>query len=509
MTLKLYNTLTRKVEEFKPLHPPQVTMYNCGPTVYNYAHIGNLRAYVFADVLRRTLEMSGYQVRQIVNITDVGHLVSDADEGEDKMVMGAKREGKSVEDIIELYSDAFYDDLKALNILPAAKYPRASAPEYIAEQKKLVETLNKKGFLYTTGDGIYFDTSKFPRYADFAKLDVAGMQAGARVDVGEKKHPTDFAVWKFSPKESAKREQEWDSPMGIARKGFPGWHVECSAIAMKELGETIDIHTGGVDHIPVHHTNEIAQSECATGKQFARFWLHSAHMTVDGQKMSKSLGNTYRLSDLAKKGISPLAYRYWLLTASYRTQVNFTWKTLEGAQKWYEKMCERVRSLGNEKGTVNREYVNKFLRELNDDLNVPHIWGQFNYLFFDSTMTPKDKRATILEIDRVLGLGFDNLDISIVETIKITEGITVKFVHNTTRANSGGDNSFFKFLFKYFDRSTRSPDMNAFLKQYLIKRYNVRQEKDFAESDRLREEIRKLGYEVKDTPEGQELTKLS
>src|SRR3989338_6958963 len=289
MALRLYNTATRSLEEFTPSPPYEVKMYNCGPTVYNYAHIGNLRAYVFADILRRTLEMEGYSVKQIVNITDVGHLVSHNDEG------------------------------------------------------------------------VYFDTTKFPRYADFAKLDIAGMQAGARVSMGEKKHPTDFAVWKFSPEDGNKREQEWDSPLRADRKGFPGWHIECSAIAMKELGETIDIHTGGVDHIPVHHTNEIAQSECATGKQFARFWMHSAHLLVDGQKMSKSLGNTYRLSDLAEKGISPLAFRYWLLTAHYRTQVNFTWDALLGAQKAYDRLRKMIAQIpsNNGSGVINQGYFNE------------------------------------------------------------------------------------------------------------------------------------------------------
>ena len=466
MTLKLYNTQTRKVEEFTPPPPYEVRVYNCGPTVYNYAHIGNLRAYVFADVLRRTLEMNGYKVKQVVNITDVGHLVSDGDDGEDKMVVGAKREGKSVEEIIKLYSDAFYDDLKALNILPATTYPRAT--EYIAEQKMLIETLHKRGFLYTTGDGIYFDTAKFPRYADFAKLDVAGMQAGSRVDVGEKKHPTDFAVWKFSPSDGQQREQEWDSPLGVKRKGFPGWHIECSAIAMKELGETIDIHTGGVDHIPVHHTNEIAQSECATGKQFARFWMHSAHMLVDGQKMSKSLGNTYRLSDLATKGISPLAFRYWLLTASYRTQVNFTWKALEGAQRAYDKLRKRLYELKKPQST-NWPYprmVSHSLVGVFSDLDIASDIASFWEELHGTDCSPEDLLREANLLDKILGL---KLLAYVPEEIKLTPEI----------------------------------------KKLLDTRQSAREEKNFTESDRLRDEIKKLGYEVKDTPNGQALTSLS
>lgn len=282
MGLRLYNTKTRTVEDFTPLSPDVVTMYNCGPTVYNYQHIGNMRSYVFADTLRRTLEMNGSKVKQVINITDVGHLVSDSDEGEDKIVVGAKREGKSVEEIITQYSDAFYKDLEALHIKKAEKYPRATA--YITEQKAFIQKLSDRGFTYVTSDGIYFDTSKFPRYADFAKLDSSGMQAGLRVDMGEKKHTTDFALWKFSPRDGAKREQEWDSPLLIPRKGFPGWHIECSAIILKELGVTIDIHTGGVDHIPVHHTNEIAQSESHNDKPLAHYWMHNAHLWLTGRK---------------------------------------------------------------------------------------------------------------------------------------------------------------------------------------------------------------------------------
>ncbi|OGZ08186.1 MAG: cysteine--tRNA ligase [Candidatus Lloydbacteria bacterium RIFCSPLOWO2_01_FULL_50_20] len=470
MGLRLYNTQTRQTEEFTPpprlrasdgLAPYEVKMYNCGPTVYNYAHIGNLRAYVFADILRRTLEMEGYSVKQIVNITDVGHLVSDNDEGEDKIEEGARREGKSTEEIIGLYSQAFYDDLKALNVLPATKYPRAT--QYIDEQKALIETLDKKGFLYTTEDGVYFDTTKFPRYADFAKLDIAGMQAGARVSMGEKKHPTDFAVWKFSPEDGNKREQEWDSPLRADRKGFPGWHIECSAIAMKELGETIDIHTGGVDHIPVHHTNEIAQSECATGKQFARYWMHSAHMLVDGQKMSKSLGNTYRLSDLAEKGIAPLTFRYWLLTAHYRTQVNFTWDALKGAQNAYERLRRRIFEI-KKKGVTTNTHPFSFVGSVFDDLDtasdIASMWQDIQNNEYDSKTIIQEVEI----LDKFLGL-------------------------------------------KLLEYAPEEVVVTSELQKLLDERKTARDAKNFAASDRLRDEIRKLGYEVKDTPEGQRLEK--
>ncbi len=468
MPLKFYNTATRTIEEFTPLPPHTVTMYNCGPTVYNYAHIGNLRAYVFADVLRRTLEMNGYAVKQVINITDVGHLVGDGDEGEDKVALGAQREGKSVEEIITHYSEAFFADLKALNILPASVYPRASAPEYIAAQKDLIERLAQKGHTYTTSDGIYFDTNKFPHYADFAKLDVLGMRAGTRVDMGEKKHPTDFALWKFSPSDGAQREQEWDSPCNIPRKGFPGWHIECSAIIEQTLGTTIDIHTGGIDHIPVHHTNEIAQSESAhDAAPLAHFWMHSAFMNVDGQKMSKSLGNTYTLADLEKHGISPMAFRYWLLTAHYRTQANFTWEALLAANTAYHRLCNILVNFGNQIGRAEEQYVKTFSQFINDDLNTPAAVALIWDMVKDTEVSTENKLATIFQVDQVLGLRFEEK-------------------HNSVK----------HLLYP-------PPIANL-----LSARKLAREEKNFAESDRLRDELKKLGYEVGDTPLGQQLEKI-
>ncbi|OGZ05163.1 MAG: cysteine--tRNA ligase [Candidatus Lloydbacteria bacterium RIFCSPHIGHO2_01_FULL_49_22] len=466
MGLHLYNTATRTLEEFSPLHPPQVTMYNCGPTVYNYQHIGNMRSFVFADILRRTLEWNTYQVMQIVNITDVGHLVSDGDEGEDKMTIGARRDNKSVEEIITKYSDAFLADLEVLNIKRAASYPRAT--KYIDEQKQLITMLAKKEYTYVTTDGIYFDTSKFPRYPDFAKLDVKGLEAGTRVSLGEKKNITDFALWKFSPKDGAQREQEWDSPLGYEQRGFPGWHLECSAIAMKFLGNTLDIHTGGVDHIPVHHTNEIAQSESATGETFARYWLHNAHVLIDGEKMSKSLGNTYRLVDLHERGIPPLAYRYWLLTAHYRTQVNFTWEALAGAQSAYNRLTNYVLSLNiSLEGIPITAYINKFTTFINDDLNTAGAIALIWKLTKDTSASDADKLATILKIDEVLGLGLSVIQTH-AEQEKIPKAVT----------------------------------------ELLSKRKIVREQKNFAESDRLRDEIKKHGYEVKDTSDGQKLEQI-
>ena len=458
-TLKLYNTATRNIEAFEPQNPPTVTMYNCGPTVYNYAHIGNLRPYVFADVLRRTLELGGYSVKQIINITDVGHLVGDGDEGEDKMTAALKREGKpltkeAMREVGDFYTEKFKEDLKTLNILPATEYPKAS--DNIAEDIELVETLTQKGFTYPTGDGIYFDTSKFPTYPDFAKLDVEGMRPGERIDTGEKKNPTDFALWKFND------ELGYEAQFG---KGFPGWHVECSAMIKKYLGHPIDIHTGGVDHIPVHHTNEIAQSESAYGTPFVKTWMHCAHMTVDGQKMSKSLGNTYTLKDLQERGISSLAFRYWLLTANYRTQVNFTWEALQSASESYKNLQKRIYYAKNAEPTAFLSVGGNF-EHASNDLNTPaliaHIWtitqGQ-SYL--PQTVIEKIERA-----DKILGL-------------------------------------------KLLDYAPREIALTPELETLLNARRIAREEKNYAESDRLREEIHQLGYDVKDTPDGPVLTPLS
>lgn len=464
MDLTLYNTATRTKERFTPLNPGEVLMYNCGPTVYNYVHVGNLRAYVFADILRRTLEWSGYRVRQIVNITDVGHLVSDGDDGEDKMEVGARREGRTIEEIIAHYSDAFFADLELLNIKKASLYPRAT--HYIDAQRSMIETLHQKGYLYTTSDGIYFDTTKFPDYGALARIDIEGLRAGARVDIGEKRNPTDFAVWKFSKTDGGKREQEWPSPIVPERLGFPGWHIECSAIINQELGVTIDIHTGGIDHIPVHHTNEIAQSECANNAPFVHYWMHCAFMNVEGEKMSKSLNNTYRLNDLHERGIPPLAYRYWLLTAHYRTQANFTWNALAGAQSAYNRLTNIILELSDTTGIPNSAYLDQFTQMLNDDLNTPQAIALIWQLVKDDQLTDGDKYATLLRFDEVLGLG--------IATIR----------------DLG---------------ESKLPEHIAILAE---ERRVAREAKDFSRSDTLRDQLKSLGYEAKDGPNGQTIRPL-
>jgi cysteinyl-tRNA synthetase len=328
MDLELFNTLSRTKEKFVPMKEGEAGIYTCGPTVYNYAHIGNLRAYVFADVLRRVLEFNGYNVKQIINITDVGHLTSDEDEGEDKLEKGAKREGKSVAEIAKFYEDDFLNDLKRLNIEPASNYPKAT--ENIAEMIEIIKKLQEKGFTYTAGGNVYFDTTKFADYGKMAKLNLDPEALKSRVEADpNKRNPFDFVLW-FTNYKYDNHEMLWDSPWG---KGFPGWHIECSAMATKYLGEHFDIHTGGIDHIPVHHTNEIAQSEAAFGHKWVNFWLHNDFLIEkEGTKMAKSEGEFLRLQTIIDKGYSPLDFRYYLLTGHYRSKLQFSWEALDNAK---------------------------------------------------------------------------------------------------------------------------------------------------------------------------------
>jgi cysteinyl-tRNA synthetase len=337
--IKLYNTLTRKKEVFRPLKNRQVGIYTCGPTVYLYQHIGNLRSYVFPDILKRALEIEGYKVKQVINVTDVGHLTSDADEGEDKIEMAARREKKSAKQIAEYYFKIFRSDLRKLNISEPNIWSKAT--EHIKEQIELIKKLEKKGYTYKTSDGIYFDTSKLKDYGKLARLDIKGLKAGKRISVREKRNKTDFALWKFSEKPGT-RQQEWKSPWGI---GFPGWHIECSAMSMKYLGTLFDIHTGGEDHISIHHPNEIAQSEAATGKPFVKYWLHGAFLIFRGEKVSKSTGGLYTLSELEEKGYSPLDLRYFFLSAHYRKPLNFTFKNLDYAKNSLQRLREIISKL--------------------------------------------------------------------------------------------------------------------------------------------------------------------
>jgi len=446
MAIKLYNTLSRQKEEFKPIKAGEVGIYTCGPTVYDHTHIGNLRAYIFADILHKTLELTGNKVTHVVNITDVGHLTSDADDGDDKIEEAAKREGKTAKDITSFYTNSFFEDLGKVGI-DISKYQFPKATDHITEQIELIKTLEEKGYTYTTSDGVYFDSSRFDKYAELAKLDVAGLRSGARVEAKDKKNITDFALWKFSGEN--KRQQEWDSPWG---KGYPGWHIECSAMSMKYLGENFDIHTGGVEHVPVHHTNERAQSESVTGKPFVNYWLHNEHLLVDGGKMAKSEGTGYTLEDLEKKNITPLSYRYFVLGAHYRSTLNFTWDAVAGAKSALSKLQDVIREYPDG-GKVNKTMLEDFNEALNDDLNTPMALALLFFVTNKSSLSEADKKATTLEFDKVLGFG-----LGVLSPIKIPQ--------NTANL--------------------------------IKKRDAARKKKNYDEADKIRKEIEKEGYIVDD-----------
>ncbi len=439
MPLTIFNTLTRKKEEFKPIKDKEVKLYACGPTVYDYAHIGNMRAYVFEDILRRVLEFNGFKVKHVMNITDVGHLTSDADTGEDKLEVGARREKKTAWEIAEFYTKAFFEDMEKLNILKPDITPKAT--DHVKEMIELIQKLEKKGYTYTIEDGIYFDTSKFKNYRKLSRMKLEELKAGARIEmVKGKKNPTDFALWKFSPKDK-RRQMEWESPYGV---GFPGWHVECSVMSMKYLGETFDIHCGGIDHIPIHHTNEIAQSEAATGKTFVNCWLHCDFLIVEGKKMAKSLGNYYTLRELLTKRYDARAIRYLLLSAHYRQQLNFTFSGLESAKNTVNSLLEFMRKLNGIKTIRNpkiAELIEKtreeFFGHLNDDLNINNslasMFGfitEVNKLIDKNEIGRTDAQTAIklmLDFDKILGLkleealGKEELSTEVLELIRKRE----------------------------------------------------------------------------------------
>ena len=459
--IKLFNTKTRSLEEFEPRKALQVGIYSCGPTVYHYQHLGNMRAAVFADTLHKMFVSHGYTVQHIINITDVGHIVDDADTGEDKMEKGAQREGKSVWEIAKMYTDAYFVDLQMLGItLDQYVFPRAT--DTIKEQTALVEALEIAGYTYETSDGIYFDTSKFATYSEFAHLDVEGLRSGARIEENsEKKNITDFALWKFSPK-NGKRQMEWESKWGT---GFPGWHIECSAMSMKYLGAHFDVHTGGIEHIPVHHTNEIAQSECATGMPYVNYWMHNNHLLDSTGKMSKSNGEFLTLSALHNKGYNPRAYRYFLLTAHYRKELNFSFEALDAAAIAYKKLVDFAITHNNLTGAVIITYVDMVRDALSNDLATPEAIAHLWKLMKDTGIHDADKYATLLNISDMLGLG---LDTAIQQPLEISDT-----VHALLEA-----------------------------------RAQARASKEFALSDTIRKEIESHGFIVKDTPTGQELKKL-
>ncbi len=465
-TIELYNTLTRKKEEFKPLEGKQVRIYSCGPTVYSYAHIGNFRAYVFMDTLRRVLKYNGYNLKHVMNITDVGHLESDADEGEDKMEKAAKKENKDPYEIAKYYADVFLQDMEKLHI----ERPEiiAKATEHIQEMLQYVQGLVNSGYAYETSKGIYFDISKLDKYPVLSNRKVDEQIAGARVDVdAEKKSPYDFALWIKAPQNHI---MKWESPWGLS---YPGWHIECSAMGRKYLGDEFDIHTGGIDHIPTHHENEIAQSKGLTGKVPANYWLHVDFLQVDGGKMSKSLGNTYTIEQLAQKGIEPLAYKLFCFTAHYRTKLNFTFETALATQKALMRLREGF--VRQQKGTEEiekqkiQEYENKFLETINDDLNMPAAMG----LVWELVRYPKQSKQIadlLLKFDEVLGLDLINSE-------------------------------------KYLEKA-KEVEVPEEIQNLLDQRKKAREEKNWALSDELRDMLKDKGYMVKDTKDGMSIEKL-
>lgn len=468
----LHNTLTGEKELFKPLKEGQVSMYNCGPTVYNYAHIGNLRSYVFADVLRRAFEYNGYRVDQVINVTDIGHLSSDSDDGEDKMTKALKREGKpltleAMREVANFYFEEFKKDLTALSIELPEHFPFAS--DHTQEDIDLVQTLTEKGFTYTTSDGIYFDTSKFPDYGKLGNIKVGDE---SRIGVNsEKKNYRDFAVWKFN------NELGYDAPFG---KGFPGWHIECSAMSVKYLGPEFDIHTGGIDHIPVHHNNEIAQSVCA-GNPYARVWMHNAHLNMGEEKMAKSGDNFITLQSINAtnntNGVHPLAYKYLLLGARYSSPLQFSWQALWGAQTSWRKILMQMNDFAEDKeGIIDEakisEYKNSFTRYINDDLDTPKSLALLHEVLKDKILSKKSKYIIIKDFDKVLGLD-------------LTKTIGIKFPTDL----------------KNFILDEKS-EWNKQIQDLIKERDLARNAKDFAKSDELRTKIEEFGFEVKDTPEG-------
>lgn len=460
-TLSVYNTLTRKVEPVRPHHNKTVSVYTCGPTVYDAPHIGNMRAYILADTLNRALRVVGYTPKHVINITDVGHLTNDSDDGDDKVEVAAKQSGMSAKSITEKNEALFIQDLERVGV-PTDRYLFPRASDYIIPQIEIVKALEKKGYTYKTDDGIYFDTSRFPAYGNLSGQRADGKEAGARVGVGQKKHVTDFALWKLSQPTDA-RQQEWDSPWG---RGFPGWHLECSAMAFALLGQEVDIHTGGMDHIPIHHENEIAQSEAVSGRPYVRTWIHGAFITINKERIAKSLGNGITLNDLALRGIDPMAYRLWILQGSYRTPMNFTWDAVGAAQTTLERLRRSISTSETTTGTADKKIVREATSYLVSNLDTPKLVALFIDVAGRADMNPSVHQATLRVLDTMLGLNL--------------------FAPTTPSQPTIPDN----------------------VQAWVTEREAARQEKRFADADSLRDQIEGAGYRVADTESGPFVTKV-
>jgi cysteinyl-tRNA synthetase len=463
--IQIYNTMSRQKEIFRPVAPGELRMYNCGPTVYDQAHIGNMRSYIMAALIRRTFEYLGYDVCQVINITDVGHLTSDADEGEDRMLVGAQRTGKDPWEIAERFTQLFFEDAAALNILRPHVAPRAT--DHIPEMIDFVQRLEALDYTYEIDDGIYFDVSRLETYGRLSRQSLEGIRAGARVDVNpQKRHPADFALWR---KATPEHIMQWDSPWG---RGYPGWHIECSVMSMKYLGETLDIHTGGEDHIATHHENEIAQSEAVTGKPFVNYWMHGRFLRwkEEDRRMSKSSGEFLVVGDLVERGFDPLAYRYLCLTASYRVPLTFSWEAMESAAESLNRLRENVRRLGSETRDVAATQLPTTLEErfgeaIADDLNIPGALAVTWEAVREANRAADlpEKRALldlVLDFDRVLGLRLSDVVNAVTESLPLE------------------------------------------VAELIQRREAARAARDWSTADALRETIREEGYEVEDTPEG-------
>lgn len=468
MTLKLYNTLTRKKEDFVPINDKKVGMYSCGPTVYHYAHIGNLRTYVFNDILRRTLKYLGYELNHVMNITDVGHLTSDSDTGEDKMLKGAKREKKTVWDVADFYTNAFMKDIERLNIETPEVVPRAT--DNIKEMQEIISKIEENGYSYESGGNVYFDTSKFKKYVELGKLKLDKLEEGSRVEADKnKKNHSDFVLW-FTKSKFDDQEMKWDSKWGT---GYPGWHIECSAMSSRYLGEQFDIHTGGIDHIPVHHTNEIAQSEAAFGKHpWVKYWMHGEFLVINKAKMAKSGDNFLTLQVLVEKGFDPIIYRFFCLGAHYRQQLNFSFDSMESAKNSYENLRNRIIEIKNNLDDkqesdikIKAESEAKFIDCINDDLNMPKALAVMQSVLREKELSNKDKLELLLDFDKVLGL-------------------------------------------KFSEMKEEKLDIPQDVQKLIDKRQKARENKDWKASDELRDEIKKKGYEVIDSKEGIKIKKI-
>lgn len=466
--LYFYNSATNAREEFKSLKSGVVSMYSCGPTVYDHVHIGNLRSFVMADLVKRVCKYNGYEVKHTINFTDFGHLTDDGDDGEDKMMKALKREGKPItlsamRDMAQVYIDSFKEDNRLIRNVPPTTYTPAS--EYVTEQIQLIKTLYEKGYAYETSDGVYFDISKFPRYGVLGNIDLDALKDGARVEVNpEKRHPADFALWK-------KGLLGWESAWG---KGFPGWHIECTAMCFSTLGKQIDIHTGGEDLKYTHHNGEIAQAESATGKPYVRYWIHNAHLKIDDTKIAKSLGNGIRLKSLIDQGFPAVAYRYWLLTGHYRSTLNFTMEALESSKQALFRLKRFIFSEQNEKaGKVNETYRVQFHAAINDDLDTPRAVAVMWELMKDATVKDADKVATLREFDTVFDIGLSDAPSDVRRELGIM----------------------------------KDEEIPETVRTLVAERKAARDSRNWTEADRIRESINLLGYTVEDTPEGQRISK--